>query len=197
MNNPPVNSVKLPIIYEDAIRDLIACQTLDEAKYFADKAEALAAYARIHCDKRLAIESKRLKLIAFRRMGQLAEELFPARAKGRFSILIKSGLTRAGAADARRLSAAKDDTFRHALNSARPPSPAQFRRNTAGTSDSWKAFAGGATGTRHFMTFCRKHRARDVAIGIMPDEVDLARAIAIELSDWLDEFERNLRKGES
>lgn len=67
----------VPVEYETAINALVACRSIDEAKYWSDKSDALAAWAKIYHSDKAAREAKALKLWAFRRMGQLAAELRP------------------------------------------------------------------------------------------------------------------------
>lgn len=72
-----MRNTSIPVVYEEACKALAACVTIDEGKYWADKAEALAAWAKIYKSKQAETEAKRLKLHAYRRMGQIAEELRP------------------------------------------------------------------------------------------------------------------------
>lgn len=66
----------VPVEYEAACNALAQCVDLDEAKYWSDKADALAAWAKIYRDDRISAQAKRLKLKAYRRMGELAAESF-------------------------------------------------------------------------------------------------------------------------
>lgn len=70
-----VDASRLPVQYDEAVKALAACTTIDESKHWADKAEALAAWAKVYKDDQVAIEARRLKLHAYRRMGELAQEL--------------------------------------------------------------------------------------------------------------------------
>ncbi len=72
-----MHTVQVPVIYEEACKALAACTTVDEGKYWSDKATALAAWAKIHGSRKAEAEAARLKLHAFRRMGALALELRP------------------------------------------------------------------------------------------------------------------------
>ena len=38
-----VSHAKMPLKFDEAINALVACRSVDEAKYYADKADALAA----------------------------------------------------------------------------------------------------------------------------------------------------------
>jgi len=41
-----INGARLPVVYEEAKRALAECSRLDECQQWADKAEAIASYAR-------------------------------------------------------------------------------------------------------------------------------------------------------
>lgn len=67
--------VAMPVEYEEACKALAACATIDEGKYWSDKADALAAWAKIYKSDEAAIAARRLKLQAFRRMGEIATQM--------------------------------------------------------------------------------------------------------------------------
>ena len=67
----------VPVEYETACKALEACCTLEEGKYWSDKADALAAWAKIFHDSKIERQAKILKLRAYARMGELAKELYP------------------------------------------------------------------------------------------------------------------------
>ena len=67
----------VPVEYETACKALEACCTLEESKYWSDKADALAAWAKIFHDSKIERQAKILKLRAYARMGELARELYP------------------------------------------------------------------------------------------------------------------------
>ena len=67
----------VPVEYETACKALEACCTLEEGKYWSDKADALAAWAKIYHDSKIERQAKILKLRAYARMGELAKELYP------------------------------------------------------------------------------------------------------------------------
>lgn len=73
-NLPPP---QMPVVYAEACRAITACTTINEAKYWSDKADALAAWARIYHEDKVSIEAKRLKLHAYRRMADLADQIMP------------------------------------------------------------------------------------------------------------------------
>lgn len=198
----------MPVEYENAVRSLQACIDLIDAKYWSDKADALAAWAKIYRSEEATLKAKQLKLHAYRRMAQIAEELRPSsrpirvgdvgRIKGvcpgSRSLLIESGL-KPNQADAaiklRKISATQFDRLQHR---ASPPSPTQIARHIQNCSDSWRALSGGASCAVQFRSFCRRWEPKKLAAGLAPDEASKASAIYTELSEWLDAFEQALPK---
>lgn len=194
---------KLPVIYEQAIKALIACQTLDEALYWDNKADALAAWAKIYHNDQAAREARALKLHAYRRMGQLAAEIQPGgplpaprsgKSAGPLRALIEHGMKRGQATAARRLATSPRSEVDAAINSSHPPSPSRFLATASGGrgSQNYKLFLSGSA--HGFRSFCRKYAAAEFAAGMTADEAARLREFAIELSDWLDTFEQHLPK---
>lgn len=68
---------QMPIVYDEACKAIAACSAIDEAKYWSDKADALAAWARIYNEDKVTIEAKRLKIHAYRRMAEIADHIMP------------------------------------------------------------------------------------------------------------------------
>lgn len=203
MKPPKKPDAKLPIVYEDAVRDLIACQTLDEAKHFADKSEALAAWARIYKSDEAALEAKRLRLHAYRRMNAIAEELRPFRLRsgnrgfesGAASLLQESGLSRGTVNVIRAVGKVGDEEFRRIISLPRPPSPIAIKRSRERGSNSWKIFSVSTQSAASFRVFCRRNPAKDLARGLSPDEAVRCREWILEFQEWLDTFEQYLPAG--
>lgn len=196
----------VPVEYEQALKSLDACLTLDEAKYWSDKADALAAWAKIHRSRDAEVKSKRLKLYAFRRMGILAAELRPrgqmlrksdgrsarGTSPGPQSALVENGLNKRAAQAARRLALIPEERFKSLIGAEKPLSPWAATASTADRSDTWNRVIFAPTGLASFRSFCRHHPASEVANGLRSDEVEKARGIAIEAIEWLDKFEQHL-----
>lgn len=119
---------RAPIQYEAAVQALQVCQTIDEARYFDNKAEALAAWAKIYGDDRAATEARRLKLHAYRRIGILAEQLRPQGAgrKGPPSLLREIGFTDHNAHSAIKVARMPVVAFEREVKAPRPRSPGQL-----------------------------------------------------------------------
>lgn len=86
MSTGKVSKYALPMIpkwafYIAARTALRECSKIDECKSWADKAAALASYAKQSEDDRLMIMARRIKARAIRRCGELLREIEDARGK--------------------------------------------------------------------------------------------------------------------
>lgn len=72
---PDIATAKLPSTYESAKNALASCASLDECQTWADKAAALASYAKQADDTELENLSKRIRARAVRRAGELLEQI--------------------------------------------------------------------------------------------------------------------------
>ena len=190
-------SAKIPVQYEQACQSLEACRTIDEAKYWSDKSEALAAWAKIFRSTKAATEARRLKLHAYRRMGLLAAELRPRTGRGSpgaSSLLRENGFSQPQASIIRKVALTPQDTFDQLVALEKPPAPAWLRQKTPGYSEAWDMAFGRGSGPTlaSLSTFCRKHDPTALAHGFKPDEARQARVRVRELVEWLDKFEQRL-----
>lgn len=78
-----VADAKLPVVYESAKLALAQCSRIDECKDWANKAEALASYARQADDDTLRNMAVRIQARAIRRCGELLKEIESARGGNR------------------------------------------------------------------------------------------------------------------
>lgn len=78
--NLPVNisQAALPATYQAAQMALSECSQIDECKDWADKAAALASYARQSEDDELERLAQRIRARAIRRAGELLKQIEPA-----------------------------------------------------------------------------------------------------------------------
>lgn len=76
-NIPSISHARLPVVYSAAKVALLECSRIDECKDWADKAEALASYARQSDDKEMWNTADRIRSRAIRRCGELLRELAP------------------------------------------------------------------------------------------------------------------------
>jgi len=181
----------VPVEYETAIQALTECANLNETKYWSDKADALAAWAKIYHSDEAGRKAKLLKMHAYRRMGQLAGEIRPKANKkpGPRALLVESGLTLTEAAAARTLSRITDKQFTAAQRA--PASPITVARRFTDTEPVWGGFSRPMYLARAFM---RDNKPLAVIRAIDPSHYDMARQMAIEVSEWLDELEQKLPK---
>jgi hypothetical protein len=77
MNLPSVSSATLPQTYQAAQRALSECSQVDECKDWADKAAALASYARQSEDQELERMAQRIRARAIRRANELYQQIEP------------------------------------------------------------------------------------------------------------------------
>lgn len=187
----------IPVEYETAVKSLAACVTLNEAKYWDNKADALAAWAKIYHSREAELKSKQLKLHAYRRMGALAAELRPARPRGRPSnasqqeehitperLLKSHGLSSTEARAARRLSTLPERKFTSLL--AQPKAPTTVANDLCTKYPLWREFSRSAMGFRaftrrvtpaQFATLCKQGDSYSKTM----------RELLLELSEWTDE----------
>lgn len=191
-------SPKLPVQYEQACTALAECTTIDEAKYWDNKADALAAWAKIYKSDQAAVEAKRLKLHAYRRMGQLSAEIQPGGfnskgiAPGPAALLKENGLRPGQVGLARRIARAPVEVFEQAVARKNPPTPCAFKNSLIPGTQAWRDF-GWANGPIQFRSFTRRFSARDMASSMDRSEKAKASNICKEIMEWLDEFDRHLR----
>ena len=76
----PASQARLPEAYEAAKLALANCASIDECQDWADKAEALASYAKQADDDTLRRQADRIQARAIRRCGELLKQ-FDAQGK--------------------------------------------------------------------------------------------------------------------
>lgn len=191
----------VPVEYENALAQLRACRTLEESRYWADKAEALAAWAKIYHSGEAERESRLLKLHAYRRMGEIALELRPVTYRkglpkgkqqlpGPRSLLIESGLSKREAMAARRLATINASAFEAMLNMPRPPSP------TASMNCNTNSDEGRCMQSLQMLSFwCRKLTPAHMAAYVSRGERQAWRAQLQTIVEWIDEFEQRVNAG--
>lgn len=205
----------LPVEYTAAVNAIAKCRTIDDAKFWSDKSDALAAWAKIYQNAEAEKEAKRLKLHAFRRMNDLANEIQPrtylrgpgtkgkAQQDGPRALLRKHGLSETQAQHIRRIGQIPQPRFDALISSDKPPGITKASTLGRGalakarTSAAWRELVDGRmTGsislTRFVRAFCQHQSAKDLAHGLLPGEVKAARKLCAQAMEWLDEFERFL-----
>lgn len=198
----------VPVEYEEACKALAACVTLDEAKYWDNKADALAAWAKIYHDDKAGRNARALKLWAYRRIGELAAELQPGRKPGRgggsspgpTSLLMEKGFQRYEANAARRLARAPKAEVERLTSLPRPPAPTYLSESgfKAAPYATGKPFADHPSWRRFWSSCC----SFESAIRVL-DPIEMARSVTkaqkvreriARAIEWLDTFEQHLPK---
>jgi hypothetical protein len=135
-----VERAPLPVVYEQARTALARCYEIDECKQWADKASAIASYARQVNDDSLLDLSKRIKGRAVRQMGLLLRAIEPAANQHDANARAGSGLsTRTKAADdaglserqrknALRVASIPEDEFERQIDGDSPPTIEQLAK---------------------------------------------------------------------
>jgi hypothetical protein len=134
-NLPAVVNAVLPERYENAKSALAKCATVDECKDWADKAAALASYAKQADDPSLYNMAVKIKARAIRRCGDLLKEIEPAknqhdaadRARAgtlpstRNGVARDAGLSAHQSKQALRVASVPEPEFEAAVESPEPP----------------------------------------------------------------------------
>ena len=202
-----ISTANVPILYSAAIKALAECRHIDDAKYFADKADALAAWAKIYKSDQASIESKRLKLHAFRRMGTIASEIRPnargghgGSTPGTRSLLLESGLSCQDAASVAAVTKLTKKKFRKAVDADVPRAPSFYTSTFRGNdgkhiqSKSWiRLHHRGGDSVGKMLHFCRKNDPKEIARDLTPSESKKVREMAIEIIEWWDTIDQYLR----
>ncbi|HXR89575.1 MAG TPA: hypothetical protein VN750_04755 [Steroidobacteraceae bacterium] len=148
---PESDRPAMPVQYETALKALEACISLDETKIWSNAADALAAWAKIYNSDEAEVKAKRLRLHAYRRMGQLARDLRPpgrmkggghrgcqGKLPGAISLLQEYGLTKTEAGAANFIAQLPEEQFQRVLE--RPLRPTTVANHLWGKDPVWIAF---------------------------------------------------------
>jgi hypothetical protein len=217
----PVNG-NLPATYEAARHALTECSRVDECKGWADKAAALASYARQAKDDSLLRLAQRIQLRAVNRCGELLKQIprgdeatrygqaatDPPGKVGAYPPVTRTqAASEAGLSDRQRKNALRvanvpRDEFEEAVESESPPTVAALAaRGTVARQiapDSVPPTADHATVAqanallRQFAAFCSAHEPVSIARAPGAD-ADVLRGYVAAIDRWLDRFVTNLR----
>lgn len=165
----------MPVQYETAIRALEACMSLDETKVWTNAADMLATWARVYRSREAEVAAKRLRLYAYRRMGELASELRPSgranvqkgrkgctgKLPGASSLLQEHGLTIAEARAANFIARLPYEQFQRILK--RPRSPLTVAYHLWGKDPVWMQFIRAGMNLRGILRRHPPHEIRVIA----------------------------------
>lgn len=206
--NIPIATARLPATYEHAKTALANCASVDECQQWADKAEALASYARMADDDSLRQMADRIQARAVRRAGELLKQVDgrgrPSGNKdGTVPISQRLLAQQAGLGERQRKTAVNvanipADKFEAAVESQTPPTVTKLaemgKQSRAPAPPQGFSQATHLLGTvRRFAEFCASQSPEFVAGGVMPSEVKTVREQVAAIDAWLDRFVVNLK----
>jgi hypothetical protein len=202
-----IDHARLPEAYQNAKQQLAFCRRVDECKTWADKAAALASYARQAKDKTLLNHALRIQARATRRAGQLLE-LFklkqsPGRPKKNGSgaqphsqkdTARKHGMSKHQERTAKRAAKISDEAFDAAVESDDPPTQEQLSQMGAKKQERPSPPVGFAEATHllgalgRMVDQCEQHQPAFIVGGVDPREITKATEQANRVVRWLVEF---------
>lgn len=209
-----VANARLPVAYEAAKTALANCASVDECQDWADRAAALASYARQANDDSLLQHAQRIQGRAVRRCGELLKQVDgrgrPSENKeGALPVLSQreaaaaAGISPHQQKTAVRVANIPEPAFEAAIEAPRAPTVTALadlgrqRREPAPVATPAPAgFAEATTAlgvVSEFAEFCRTHDPLFVAGGVDPCEVSEARADVAVIDGWLDRFVTNMK----
>ena len=210
--NLPANG-NLPATYEAARQALTECSRVDECKSWADKAAALASYARQAKDDSLLRLAQRIQLRAVNRCGELLKQIPRGDEATRYGQVgtvppvtrtqaaSEAGLSERQRKNALRVANVPRDEFEEAVEGDSPPTvTALAARGTVSrpvvpsdTSADPAHVAQASALLRQFAAFCGAHEPVGIARAPGAD-ADLLRGYVSTIDRWLDGFVTNLSR---
>lgn len=207
-NLPDISSARLPATYEAAKNALSECSRIDECQEWADKAEALASYAKQAKDEQLRKMADRIQARAIRRCGELLKQIPPAHGANQNiregtlpKVTRESAATDAGLSEHQRKTALRvanvpEPEFNEAVESDSPPTVTQLaeqgKKKLVDIGDSSPTDFAMATRAlaqlKRFAEFAESHDPAAVAAGVRPSEFASARKYVQVVDAWLDQF---------
>lgn len=217
--NINVANARLPATYEQAKMALIKCNNIDECVDWADKAMALASYAKQAEDETLERTATRIRARAIRRCGELLKQVDGRggdRSKSggaptsglsisQRALAAQAGMSRDQQVQAVRVANVPQETFERAVEGEEKVTVTKLASMGKQTRQPVVDHLQGrdphqfsaATHTmgamRRFAEKCAEHDAAFIAAGVLPSEVAEARRLVASIDAWLDRFVVNLK----
>ncbi len=207
--NISVAHARLPQAYEQAKAALANCASIDECQTWANKAEALASYAKQADDDTLRKQADRIQARAIRRCGELLKTFNtgpqggrPKNDDGTDTVSQRQAASDAGLSERQRVTAVRvanvpSQDFETAVDSEAPPTVTKLAEMGKKTREAPPGFkrATEAIGTlRRFAEFCNSNSPEDVAGGVYDYEIAALKQHVGVIDGWLDRFVINLGK---
>lgn len=209
-NLPSISAAKLPVVYTAAVNALAECSRIDECQQWADKAEALASYAKQANDESMRKMADRIQARAIRRCGELLKQVPVNHDRGnqhrqregdhpqptRTEVAEQAGLSEHQRKTAIRVANVRPDDFERQIESETPPTVTalaeQGKKPLLNLGDSTPAdfkLATAALATlRRFAEFADSTDPQRVAAGVQPSEAAKVRQHVATIDAWLDRF---------
>jgi hypothetical protein len=207
---PDIATASLPATYERACVALETCHRIDECKDWADKAAALASYAKQADDKTLYTLAVRIQSRAIRRAGELLEEVDGRGAlpksggaptftrPSRQDAATAAGMSKDQAVTAVRVARVPAIEFERAIESNNPPTVTALAERGTEKRPAAVVPPGFADAThvlgivRELALYCADRSPDVVGAAILPHEVAALRSDAAAIDAWLKECFRHL-----
>lgn len=210
-----VQGATLPQKYEQARAALAECHRVDECKDWADKAAALASYAKQADDDELYKLARRIQGRAVRRAGELLKTFQTGPKGGRPSVngvgtgpvsqrdaAEEAGMSKRQEKAAVRVANIPEADFNEAVESADPPSVTALAER--GKAAATREKPAGFTQATHFhgsirrlAEFCAETSPKLVASGTEAWEGEKVRKQIDTVQGWLQEFTEHLEEKEN
>lgn len=210
--NINIAHARLPETYERAKTALAECTRIDECMDWANKAEALASYAKQADDDTLRKHADRIQARAVRRCGELLKTFQTGASGGRPKnevgddpVSQKDAGSRVGMSErqiktAVRVANVPADRFERDVESDAPPTVtklAEMGKRTFGphtpAPGGFKQATRALGNIRSFAEFCAENDPEIVANGVLPHEAKAVRAQVASIDGWMDRFVINLK----
>jgi hypothetical protein len=213
---PAIRDAKLPGAYVKAKDALEKCEKLDECKDWADKAVALASYARQAEDDSLRKLSTRIQARAIRRCGEILKKIEAAKnqhdAKARAgrgaptsrrAAAKAAGLSKDQQVQAARVASIPKGKFEREVESDDPPTvtklaemgklPGWVERvhKTGGRPEGFQQVTQAIGIVREMAEFCGRTDAKLVAEALSSDEVKKMRGQLRSIEKWVERLKRS------
>lgn len=216
---PDTTNAKLPGTYERAKEALAQCSQVDEVKDWADKAEALASYAKQANDDTLRKLADRIQARAIRRAGELLKQvdgrqgqnLPGSKSNGtdtfsRGQAAQQAGLSKRQTDTAVRVANVPEDDFEQQVESDDPPTVTNLAEqgkqkrqavDLGGASPQHFARATELQGMlRRLAEYCDKHDPQDIAGAFKENEAPQVKRWIDQINQWTDRFFVSLPGGQ-
>jgi len=203
----PIATAKLPATYEAAKQALANCASIDECRDWANKAEALASYARQADDPALFAMAKRIQARAVRRAGEVLRQI-DGKGRNQHSeggaaadttqreAAEAAGMSKRQQVTAVRIANIPEDKFDEAVEGEAPPTITALSgmgKNSRPIPEGFREATQLLGTVRRFSEFCSSNNPELVAGGVLPSEVHKIRNHVSTIDAWLDRFVVNLK----